>query len=142
MNQPQDMGSMAFDDPEASRLILLSRLSEAKTRKLEDPSTNENKPGLLEISFDQSSFLLGRFATEFKNQIDLSYYDGQKLGVSRLHAQLHREGDIIYISDLNSRNGTFLDGKRIEANRPTILKSGTYVTLGRLELELRFTLSD
>jgi hypothetical protein len=141
MNLPEDMERTTLDDPEASRLVLLSRLSEAKTKTLEDPSKDKNTAHLLEIIFNQSSFLLGRFSAEFKNQIDLSYFGGQKLGVSRLHAQLHREGETIYISDLNSRNGTFLDGKRIAPHHPTILKSGTYVTLGRLELQLRFKLS-
>jgi hypothetical protein len=142
MNQAENMENTLYDDPEASRLILLNRLSEAKTKTLEDPNKDKNKAQVLELVFNQSSYLLGRFSTEFKNQVDLSYYGGQKLGVSRLHAQLHREGETIYISDLNSLNGTFLDGKRIEPNRPTILKSGTSVTLGRLELQLKFKLSD
>ncbi len=34
--------------------------------------------------------------------------------ISRKHAKLHREEDEIYLTDLNSKNGTFLNGERLE----------------------------
>lgn len=35
--------------------------------------------------------------------------------VSRFHAQLITEGPLVILRDLGSRNGTFVNGKRIEA---------------------------
>jgi two-component system NtrC family sensor kinase len=48
--------------------------------------------------------------------------------ISRHHARLLRRADSITIEDLNSSNGTFLNGVRIKSG---ILKSNDLVTLGR-----------
>lgn len=56
----------------------------------------------------------------------------QDTGVSRKHAMLTRHGeqpDEVVVSDLHSRNGTWVNGNRIEA--PTILRSGDLVQFGR-----------
>ena len=42
--------------------------------------------------------------------------------VSRYHAQIRREGEKQVIHDLDSKNGTFVNGRRIAA--PTVLKDG------------------
>jgi anti-anti-sigma factor len=48
--------------------------------------------------------------------------------VSRYHAKLRKEGEKWWLEDLGSRNGTFVNGKKIEA--PTELKDGDKVVLG------------
>lgn len=54
--------------------------------------------------------------------------------VSRRHCKLSKEGDIVKIRDLNSRNGTYLNGKRIqEAN----IKAGDYIGVGSLMFMLQ-----
>ncbi len=42
--------------------------------------------------------------------------------VSRYHAQIHREGESYAVQDLDSKNGTFVNGRRITA--PTSLADG------------------
>ena len=44
--------------------------------------------------------------------------------VSRFHAQILHEGDRYYVKDLNSRNGTFLNDKRIAPQEKIPLKNG------------------
>ncbi|MEN9529644.1 MAG: LysM domain protein [Pseudomonadota bacterium] len=50
--------------------------------------------------------------------------------VSRNHARLTLEKGALWIEDLGSRNGTFINGKKIE--KKTMLRSGDKVTLGQL----------
>lgn len=58
-------------------------------------------------------------------------------GISRLHARLVREGDMVAIEDLGSRNGTFLDGVGLRPSRRVPLEPNTHVTLG-CHVTLRF----
>jgi len=54
--------------------------------------------------------------------------------MSRLHAKLEFDKDAVYITDLDSRNGTFVDGNRIE--KKTKLSNGAEVKLGNVTLEI------
>ena len=45
-------------------------------------------------------------------------------GVSRLHAKLEREGTEYYITDLNSTNGTKINGSLLEANERKQIQIG------------------
>lgn len=49
--------------------------------------------------------------------------------VSRRHCQLTREGDQLRIQDLGSRNGTFLNGKKVETSR---VNAGDVIKIGPL----------
>lgn len=49
--------------------------------------------------------------------------------VSRRHARIYRKEDKYYIQDLNSINGTFINGIRID--RPVELKHGDHVRVGK-----------
>ncbi|MBA2405401.1 MAG: DUF898 family protein [Bdellovibrionales bacterium] len=50
--------------------------------------------------------------------------------MSRSHCQFIVEGNIAYILDLNSRNGTFVNSQKIEANKKTILGDGHILMFG------------
>ncbi|MFT3928041.1 MAG: GGDEF domain-containing protein [Myxococcales bacterium] len=58
--------------------------------------------------------------------------------LSRTHARFDREGDTLAVTDLESRNGTFVEGQRLTARHR--LKSGELITLG--SVVLRFALHD
>lgn len=82
---------------------------------------------------------LGRYEVNSKaNEIDLTPYGATDRGVSRHHAQIHMEGDKVYITDTGSTNGTFLKGVRLEANTPTTLQKGNEILLGRLAVQVVF----
>lgn len=55
--------------------------------------------------------------------------------VSRHHARITIEGDEAVLEDLKSRNGTFLDGRRIDA--PTRIHRGAVIGLGAITLTFR-----
>jgi Protein of unknown function (DUF3662)/FHA domain len=53
------------------------------------------------------------------------------VNVSRRHAELRQEGATYWIIDLDSMNGTLVNGKRVERER---LRDGDTITLGSTEL--------
>ena len=57
----------------------------------------------------------------------------QDQNVSRRHARIVVQAGQFYIEDLNSRNGTFLDHRKLSPFKPTLLDYGALVRLGSLE---------
>ncbi|HIE97043.1 MAG TPA: FHA domain-containing protein [Planctomycetes bacterium] len=53
--------------------------------------------------------------------------------VSRFHAQIVKQDDQILLEDLGSGNGSFLNGKQLEASSPTTLKNGDRIKLGPIK---------
>lgn len=53
------------------------------------------------------------------------------VAVSGKHAKIISKGDVFYIEDLNSTNGTFIDKKRIDSRR---LKDNDIISIGKHEL--------
>ena len=43
--------------------------------------------------------------------------------ISRIHARIERSGEEVYVTDLNSTNGTFVNGERLKANERRRLSS-------------------
>jgi pSer/pThr/pTyr-binding forkhead associated (FHA) protein len=54
--------------------------------------------------------------------------------LSREHARFNLENNQIYITDLNSTNGTFVNGIRV--TEPMLLKGGDLIKLGDIVLEI------
>jgi CRP-like cAMP-binding protein len=73
---------------------------------------------------------------------DFALYDntGRHSIASRVHAELRCEDNELFIYDLNSSNGTFVNGERI---RKVALKNGDMLTFGPdgLELQVNFLIS-
>lgn len=71
--------------------------------------------------------------------IDLDRFDAVEQGVSRRHAAIVRkEGGALQIVDRGSPNGTFLNGQRLIANQPRILRDGDELRFGKLVLTVKF----
>jgi two-component system cell cycle response regulator len=60
-------------------------------------------------------------------------------GVSREHARIRTDGNRFYVEDLGSRNGTFCNGKKVDA--PVPLGDGDKIQVGRTTI-LKFTYHD
>ncbi|MCI8615134.1 DUF6382 domain-containing protein [Parablautia intestinalis] len=57
--------------------------------------------------------------------------------ISRMHAKFFRDGNKIYISDLNSTNGTFRNGMRLAPNASEMIEPGDEIRLGKLKFIYR-----
>jgi two-component system cell cycle response regulator len=60
-------------------------------------------------------------------------------GISRSHARIRHDGGALVVEDLGSRNGTQVNGARVDG--PTPLRDGDKIQLGRTTI-LRFTYHD
>jgi len=60
-------------------------------------------------------------------------------GVSRAHARIITEGDRVLLEDLDSRNGTFLNGKKVVGRVPLV--DGDKIQIGRTTI-LKFSYHD
>ena len=57
--------------------------------------------------------------------------------ISRLHARISRDGNRFFITDLNSTNGTFRNGMRLEPNASEIIEPGDEIGIGKLKFIYR-----
>ena len=73
-----------------------------------------------------------------KPDIDLAAFNAEELGVSRLHAVLKRHENTVSISDLNSKNNTYINGQRLHPNEVRALRDGDEIRLGRLAMKVSF----
>jgi pSer/pThr/pTyr-binding forkhead associated (FHA) protein len=98
--------------------------------------------GMIEriIMENNKAYTLGRFDTGVTadNEIDLTPYGALDRGVSRNHALLQLADDHLYLTDLQSTNGTYVAGERLEPDTPTIVHKGDEVLVGRLAIQIMF----
>ncbi len=91
------------------------------------------------VKVDQP-LILGRSADGSDQLLfDLTDYRGQEHGVSRQHCELVRRGTKLYVSDLRSTNGTFLNGKQLPPHQEHKLSHGDRLVLGTLQMLVLFT---
>ena len=55
--------------------------------------------------------------------------------VSKVHCAIVHHGDKLYLKDEDSRNGTFLNGKRID--RPIVIQKDDVIGVGETRLEIQ-----
>ncbi len=68
--------------------------------------------------------------------IDLTPFQAAAAGVSRAHARLDLGGPHPRIEDLDSTNGTYVNGRRLAPRSPVRLHCGDEISLGQLALRL------
>jgi len=95
------------------------------------------------LSNDQS-VVLGRsdVQTGFYPEIDLSPYGAKERGISREHARLHLHEGRLYVIDLGSANGTYVDGQRIDSDTPILLRSDSEILLSHLPVKVIYATDD
>lgn len=69
-----------------------------------------------------------------KEEVDVVLEDSS---VSRMHARISKEGQDYYLEDLNSTNGTFKNGLRLQPYEKRKLESGDELRCGRVTLIFR-----
>lgn len=85
-------------------------------------------------------FLFGRY-DDIKG-LNLAPYNALEKGVSRLHAALRRGDEMLFLVDLGSTNGTYLNDQPLTPNQPRVLRSGDQIRLGQLVMHIYFSGGD
>lgn len=87
---------------------------------------------LTRIPLDKPSVLVGRL----KGQVDFAVANPK---VGKVHAEFINQDGLIYVKDLNSKNGTYINGngQRIGNNMPYPLSNNDRVTLADSEFTVR-----
>jgi pSer/pThr/pTyr-binding forkhead associated (FHA) protein len=86
----------------------------------------------------RDNFTLGR---SIENQavipdVDLAKFDAYDHGISRMHAELRIEEQGLFVMDLDSANGTIVNGKSIQSQEKAPIHHGDIIQLGRLRLQI------
>ena len=96
------------------------------------------KTTLIEVAEDKQVVLGRKTEGETKPIVDLTSLNGYAMGVSRHHVVIRSNDKGYVIMDLNSSNGTWLDGKILTPAEPYDLHSGATLQLGRLKLVVTY----
>lgn len=88
----------------------------------------------------REKYVIGRVDVQSGNypDIDLTPYGAIDEGVSRVHALFQRTEDTFTVVDMNSSNGTYLNGQRMMPNQPRVLQDGDEVRFGKLVTRIYF----
>lgn len=107
-----------------------------RTVYIEEHETQEtvrcllNRDGKIAAEITKTPFVIGKRTGE----VDLALEDSS---VSRLHARILKEDEEVYLEDLNSTNGTFKNGLRMQPYEKRVLESGDEIRLGKIMLLYR-----
>ena len=70
--------------------------------------------------------------------LDLSDFGEDALSVSRNHARISIVNKRLYITDLGSTNGTFVNGRKIRPDRPVLIHQDQVITVGKINITILF----
>lgn len=81
--------------------------------------------------------IVGRGGESDVPQINLTRFDAAQFGVSRQHAAVVWDGETLQVEDLQSTNGTRINGKPIDAGALYRLRNGDELEFGSLRVRVR-----
>ena len=82
--------------------------------------------------------LLGRSDRKARLVVDIDFTgrNGEEYGISRRHARMHFLNGRYMLEDLESLNGTYLNGRRLRPYLPEVLHDSDEVRLGKIILKV------
>jgi FHA domain len=85
--------------------------------------------------------IIGRLSNTSTSEamLDLKAFGAFEKGVSRRHLRIRRRGTLVYVADIGSANGTWLNGQRLIFNGERLLRHDDEVKLSHLTLRVKFT---
>lgn len=84
-----------------------------------------------EYVFDRTPIIIGRAGSSH-----LTIPDFKRI-VSKEHARIEEEGGAYTVTDLGSKNYTFLNERRLESGRAYPIKDGDHIALGEFKIEFK-----
>lgn len=98
----------------------------------------EIKPLYVSVPWE---IIIGRYKGEGEvpeDFLDLTEMDAERLGVSRRHAMIRQTISGFEVTDLSSRNGTWLNAKRLSSYKAYPFPSGSQLRIGNLRLLIMY----
>jgi hypothetical protein len=98
------------------------------------------QPGQTRIGLNVwKSLIIGRsdLATNVNPDLDMTPHQAHELGVSRQHAVLTPGNNALFLSDLESKNGTWVNGKYLPPGVRYPLSEGDQIEFGLIKLVVR-----
>lgn len=112
-----------YTDKQEERTMLLSATPRTKIRLL-----SKNRGGDVEYDIVDTPVSLGS-----GNQADiLLEYEG----ISRIHARISKEGSMLFIKDMNSTNGTWVNERQLSIYELCPIKDGDIIRLAATSFEI------
>lgn len=92
--------------------------------------------GVRIVSDVTEALILGRISPDGSDipVIDLRPFDADDSGVSRKHLMIRVENDGVYATDLQSANGTFINGKRMDPNTSYPIYHHDVLVIGLMQI--------
>ena len=106
---------------EYGNTVFLDTTSYKKENKL----YGTNKGNKYHIDLDKLPCTIGKMS----GSVDVVIKDST---ISRIHARLTNKEGEIYVTDMNSMNGTFKNGLRLEPNETVLIEQGDELRFGRM----------
>ncbi|GAB4209416.1 MAG: zinc ribbon domain-containing protein [Roseiflexaceae bacterium] len=75
--------------------------------------------------------------SQFRPDLDLTAYGALEQGVGRRHVRLFVQDGQIMVEDMDSTNGSQVNGQRLPPRQPRALRDGDQLQLGRLVLRIQ-----
>ncbi|RLJ09709.1 MAG: hypothetical protein DRP15_02725 [Candidatus Aenigmatarchaeota archaeon] len=101
----------------------------------------DDRGQIREFSLPKGEIIIGRDPYSFEIQartpkeiLNLGIFDAT---ISRKHIKILFNGKNIYIEDLKSKNGTHINGEKLEPHKKYIVKDGDEILLGALDSKLK-----
>lgn len=81
-----------------------------------------------EISLSKMPFVIGSYSSGVDYRIENPL-------ISRFHVCIFQEGEVFFVKDMHSTNGTFLNGRKLEGEKEEKLCSGDYIELANMKFQ-------
>lgn len=120
--------------------------SEFVTTSLSEHSTliiviqHEGRQHTIPLDSEEEHHVIGRYDKKSNNfvQVDLDKFDARKNGISRLHARLMHIGEQWMIEDLQSSNGTRINGRKLIPGQRYVVRNGDQIQFGGLAVQVYY----
>lgn len=88
----------------------------------------------------RDEIIIGRSAPDsiLLPDIDMTNLPGHITGVSRMHAAIRRNKGSLVVTDLGSKNGTFINGQRLLPQEIRMLRDGDELRIANLSMKIFF----
>lgn len=120
--QETDFNQSIFHNQENGQTQLLRTQRGEAEGKLIYQGKNECS----DFRIETQEFLIGRNSWQVNGKIETD-------GISRMHARIVKRGEEYYIEDLNSTNGTYVNGELLEYHVPRKLAPNDWIRFGNEE---------